>query len=853
MSTVLKEKHTKACGVEPVDKSWGIGAQKNAVGGGFSPYERINRLREIYFETPLTIDSLRCVKITEAYKEYETMPPVVKKARTMEKCMEAMPLHYNEGELLLIDDGTDIMSSGVYPETTSWIFSDLKNAPLYERTYNPANYSDKIRDEILSCEEYWKGKTIPEKFAARLSEDAAKGCLTVGGNLVFDPSITVHLTAGHFTPNYPFALEKGIGGMKAYIREYMEKAGTPITIDQIRARQFHEAELIVLEAISNLFRRYSVFAKDKIKEYASQQTKDELQHLSEMCARLAEEPPQDFWDAIQMVHMIMQMTRIEQNGVAIAYGRADQYLYPFYKDSLEKGTYTKDFMQELIEFMYIKAVTNHFLVQDGGDTDFNRIGIKGWAAASLIVGGVDKDGNDATNDLSFMFLDAMVHTRLANPWLAVRWHENTPYEYKVKYANMVRLGIGHPKFLNDNTCMDALMRQGVSLEDARDYVNCGCVELDVPGKCLGYVDSSYFSIGKVFELAINNGSCIACGGENCPNYSKCKGAGKALGLETGYLKDFKTFDEVREAFEAQMKYWADRCIQALNIGQCAHAENDDQPFMSILIEGCTESGKTLNEGGAKYNFTGINALGPATAADSLTAIKQVIFEDKIATPEEFYDALINNWNGHERLYALVNSEKVRHYGNDDDEADAMMDYVIGYYADLFQSYPPTRGGVGIVRNGCFSQTLNLLFGSVVGATPDGRKAHEALSENIGAARTAGGARDFKGHTAYARSIGKVDHGRLASGALINMKFGPETVSGEQGLQNLIDFIDGYFAQGPLHIQFMVTNKETLIDAQKHPENYKDLLVRVSGFSSYFHTLSTNFQDELINRTEHTVD
>jgi formate C-acetyltransferase len=503
--------------------------------------------------------------------------------------------------------------------------------------------------------------------------------------------------------------------------------------------------------------------------------------------------------------------------------------------------------------MYLKDSTTHLVNESAGDTDRWRNGIVGWITASFIVGGVDKDGNDATNDLSFMFLDAMVQTRLANPWLAVRWHDKTPYEFKVKYANMVRLGIGHPKFFNDNTCIDAWMRKGVSLEDARDYANVGCVELDLPGKCCGWVDTSYFSIAKVFELAINNGSCIACAGELCPNNSRCKGAGKALGLETGYLKDFKTFDEVREAFEAQLKYWADRCIQTVEIVQSVHGENDDWPFLSSLIEGCTESGKTLNESGAKYNFTGINALGPATAADSLSAMKQVIYEDKIATPEEFYDALVNDWKGHERLYALVNSDKVRHYGNDDDEADAMMDYVIGHYCDVFQSYPPTRGGKGIINTGAFSQTINVMFGLTIGATPDGRKAHEPISENIGAARTAGGARDSNGPTAYARSISKIDHGRMACGSLINMKFGVDTISGEQGLQNFIDLQDGYFAQGPLHIQYMVTNRDTLVDAQKHPNDYKDLLVRVSGFSSFFHTLSTSFQDELINRTEHSFD
>ena len=853
MNTEKAKIHTTCCGVEPYDKSFGVGVKKKLDSGGFSPYERINRIRELYKKAPLTLDSLRARIITETYRQNESQPVIMKKALTLKKYMEECPLHYEEGELLLVDDGSDIFAAPVYPESATFIYDELRYKPLYEREYDPISYDEKTKDEILDTESYWKGKSIRDAFVSRLPEDSAKGCITTGGILVFNPNVNVDCGIGHYTVDFGYALKNGLGGMKAHIRECKEKLGTPTDLDGVKALQFHEAQLIVLEAFSNLFRRYAAFAKEKIDEYPSQQTKDELLRMSQICEHLAEGPARDFWEAVQLTSAIMMVEFMESNGQAISLGRADQYWYPYYKASLENGTYTKDFMQELIEFMYLKLTTHAQIFENTG-TDMWRAGNKGWAGSALVLSGVDSEGRDVTNDLSFMVLDAMVHTRLANPDLTVRWHDDIPYELKVKVAEVIRLGMGHPKILNDKVCIDALMRYGVPVEEARDYVNVGCVELEVQGKTLGWHDTSYLTLPKVLELALNNGRCLDCAGENCPNYNKnCRGTGGSVGLETGYLKDFKTFEDVKAAYEAQLKYWADREIMAVNLLQDIHAERDEYPFVASLIADCTDSGKSLIRGGARYNFTGLQCLGPATVADSLTALKQLIYDEKKYTAGEFQDALENNWAGHERLYQLVNSDKVHHYGNDDDYADDMMKYVFDTYCDTLQSYPPTRGGIGKIKTGSFSQVINVMFGAACGATPDGRRSHEAISENIGAARTVISGRDISGPTAYARSIGKLDHAKCGSGTLINMKFGVDTISGVTGRDNFIDFLDGYFAQNPLHVQFMVANRDTLIEAQKKPEEYQDLLVRVSGFSSYFHTLSKSFQDELINRSEHSFD
>lgn len=853
MSTNTGSVHTTACGVEPYDKSFGVGAHKKLGSGGFSPYPRIERIRELYKRSPLLLDSGRIMTFTKVYKENEAQPVVIKKARALAEYMATCPLSYVEGELLLLDDGSPNFFAPVYPENSTWIFDEMRLRPLNQRKHDPFVYDDKTRDEIMSCEDYWKGKSVKDTFQARLPEEVVKGCVTSGGINVLNPSVMLDCGVGHVTADFEYGLKKGLSGMKADVRASMEKLGLPTNDEKLKRLQFHQAQLTVLDGISNYFRRYAAFAKEEAAKYASQQTKDELLHLSDICEHLAEEPARDFWEALEFVYMIHVVEFMETNAQGIALGRTDQYLYPYYKSSLDNGTYTKDFMQELIEFFYLKLTAHEKLAPDNGSDQY-RGGCRGWTGTALIVGGVDTDGNDVTNDLTFMLLDAQIHTRLINPYTTVRWHDGTPYELKVKVAEMVRIGMGHPKILSDKVCIDALERLGVPEREARDYVNIGCVELEVPGKTSGWHDDADVSLAKILELALNNGRCLECAGERCRNFNTCcRGVGKSVGLETGYLKDFKTYDEVQAAFEAQLKYWADRTILLVELLQACHLECDDYPFISTLILDCTDKGKSLIWGGARYNFTGIRALGPATTADSLTALKQVIYEDKRATPEEFYDALVKNWEGHERLYQLVNSDKVHHYGRDDDYADHMMGYVMDTFGDTMQSYPPTRGGIGKIKTGVFSTIVNLMAGQACGASPDGRKSHEAVSENAGAARTANAHRDDDGPTAYARSIGKLDLAKHASGALINMKFGVDTISGEQGRDNFINFLDGYFSGNQMHIQFMVTDRDTLIDAQQRPEDYQDLMVRVSGFSSYFHTLSKSFQDELINRTEQSLD
>lgn len=851
MSKIANLIHTTACGTEPFDKNFGVGAQKKAVTGGYSPYPRVEKLRKLYRDTPMTLFSQRALEITDIYKNNPGLPPVIKKAMLIKTFTENNILTYNEGELLMTDDGSPPYGHNLFPEVVGWYYDELRDKPMYERPWNKVYYDEKVKEEILSIEDYWKGRSIEEVFRARLPWTASKGCIATGGQLVINPGVNVKNGVGHVTPNYEYALKKGLGGLKEDVRACQEKLGLPVTLDDFKASQLYEAEMITLDAMCNYLLRHAAFAKEKVNEFESQQTKDELLRMSEICEYLGNGGvPRNFWEALQLVYTIHIINVTECNGNAFAWGRMDQYMYPFYKADIENGTLTKEFIQELIETFYLKVETHGSILENEG-LGLWRGGSRGWSGMALIVGGVDAEGNDVTNDLSFMFMDAMLHTRTVCPFITVRYHKNMPYELKVKAAELVRAGLGHPKFLNDDVAIDSLMRHGVPLEEARNYVNIGCVELEVPGATCGWHDTCYVTLPKILELALNNGECIACKGEECPIWGTgCRGgSGQVLGLQTGYLKDYKTFDEVIAAFEAQLKYWTDRAVLTINVLQDVHAELDDYPLLSLLIDGCNEKGKSFMWGGAKYNFAGLQGLGPATTADSLTALKKVVYEDKKYTPEEFYNALINNWEGYERLYQLVNSDKVPHYGNDDDVADEMMQYVFNTYTGLLRDYPPARG-YHMIKSGTFSQVINLIFGQHIGATPDGRKHYEAISANIDPARTAHSHRDRNGPTAFARSVSKLDHARAASGTLVNIKFGPEIISGDQGRDDFLDFLDSYFEAGAYHVQFYVADRETLLDAQKNPDDYKDLMVRVSGFSAYFNILGKNFQDELINRTQH---
>lgn len=829
----------KPCGTEPFDKSYGCGYQVGHE--GFSPYERVNRLRQTFLDRPFNIDIQRAKLITEAYQEHPEASYCMKTAYSLKKILENVNIDLYEDELFLGELAAPAKAAPIYPEfSAGWITDELLHHPFEERPHDKFYITKEDREELLKLLEFWKGKTVSEAVEEKLTEDMKKG--SEMGKKVYMTNLYHYGGVGHFVMDYEKLMRLGFPGLIEEVKEAaaaLPKSGR----EAARKQEFYEAMLIELQAAITYIGRYAKLAKDRAEEEKDPKRREEIKTMAENCRQLTKGTPKTFWQALQLWHFATTITLIESNGHSVSYGRMDQWLYPFYEKDMENGTITKDFAQELLECAYVK-MGNPSKLKDRSTVQV-RNG-RGWGGESLTIGGVDWEGRDATNDLTFMMLEASAHTRMMNPWVCVRMHENTPYELKVKAVECIRAGYGHPKLFNDAVAVKVMQRKGMTLEEARNYEVVGCVEPDLPGKEYSYHDAAYMNIAKVLELAINGGKCIDCS-SSCPRYGCCAGIGSHLGPDTGSLETFQSMDEVLESFDKQMKYWTELMCEQLKIIEDAQKTMKPLPYASVFFEGCIENGTDVGDGGTKYNFTGPQASGIGTCADILSTIKQLVFDEKRYTGKELLDAVRDNWEGHDFLYALVNSSKVHHYGNDDDYADDLFREAFECYCRNVSGRKNTRGGE--FTPGVYTVNANVGLGLGLGASLDGRKAGEPISDNMGPVHTEAASHDISGPTAIANSVTKVDHSLATNGTLLNWKFPPECVAGIEGRDNLVGFIDTYLAKKGMHCQFNIMSNEMMKAAMKTPENYRDMLVRVAGYSAYFVELSVPLQMDLIRRTE----
>ncbi len=829
--------------IEPFDKCWGVGV--SGLTKDPSPFPRINRLLEWTKNIPSTADSQRAVIVTEGFKKYAQYPQNIKWALCLRDVLQKVDIHIWPDELIVGELAAPPNSAPVYPEfSIDWLCDEMVSAPLEDRGNDRYEIDEKTREAIFSIQADWKNRTVSEAIMSSLSEDELKGCHTGKGiNLV---GLYVYAGVGHVCADYEKLLSVGFGGLRKEV-EAARAALDMTQVDSLEKDEFYQAELIMLDGASSYIRRYGALAAKMAEEETDPVRKSELERISSNCLQVAEGPARDFWEAIQLWHIATNMIIIESNGHSVTYGRFDKIFYPYYKASMENGILKREDMQELIEHSFVKM---HQLrkIRDKDAIVFSSGTIMGGTA--LDVGGVDEFGRDITNDLSYMVLDAHAHTRIPNPWMGVRLHEGSPWEFKVKTFNVIRIGTGEPKIFNDGPMIESLMNYGRPLKEARDYVGVGCVEPDIPGKTYGWHDSSSLNIAKIMQMSINHGRCIDCSAE-CPRHPICAGAGKGLSIDTGGLDTFTSFDEVKESFDKQMKYWCDIMISTINKVDRVQQRIKPLPYLSLLISDCIEKGKDVSAGGARYNSSGPQAVGIGTAADSLTAIKQLVFDEKKLTGAALLVVLKANWEGHEPLYAYVNSDRVHHYGNDDDYADDIARFVISEYCTHVEHRPTPHGGE--YAPGVFSVTNNVLHGTYTAATPDGRKAYEPVSDCMGPVHTLAGSHDVKGPTAVANSVSKLNHARIGNGIILNWKFSPGAVSGDTGLEALMQLMDEYFRRQGMQSQFSIVGRETMEQAQKKPEEYKDLLVRIAGYSAYFVELSPELQRDLIGRTELSFD
>ena len=838
--------NTDACGIIPINQCWGEG-----ISGGTEPpsvFERINRLWKTFYQTPATVDHERACLLTEAYQKFEGLPQNLKMAHVLAHMLRNISIRIYDDELIVGEMAAPNRACPVYPEFSySWVVDELKNFPIKDRDYTQYDYSKETEQRLLELEDYWKDNTLDHQIISMMSDDEIKG--THLGRGVYALNLYMHAGVGHTAPFYPKLFDLGWKGIKNNILEKMN--GLDATLpEEIKKREFYQSTLIVLDAVMDYTKRWGQLAMDQAKS-ATGDRKNELLQIAENCFWVAENSPRTFWEALQLWMTIFHIIIIESNGHSVSFGRFDQYMYPFYKRDIENGTVTKEFIQELIECAYMK------IAQDGKlrdkDTTYANSG-RGLGGTTITLGGIDREGNDATNDLTFMCVDAVINTRMIEPWMLVRWHKNTPKALKVKCANAIKVGTGRPKLFNDEVAVPSAIRYGRTEADARDYCVVGCVEIDTWGREYGWHDAAYFNIAKILELSLNNGRCLGCEAiakDMCPRYGKCAAVGKRLGLETGSLADFESFEELKTAYDQQMKYFVDQMIAGINIMDIGHQRLKPLPYLSLLVDDCIEKGMDVTAGGAHYNFSGPQAVGVGTTADGLSAIKQLVFDEKKVSGGDFLKALQQNWEGFETLYALVNGDKVHHYGNDDDYADELAKVAADTFCKHVENRPTAHGGVFVP--GVYSVTANVALGAPQWASPDGRKAGEPVSDCVGAVHTAMGSHDIHGPTAMVKSVAKLDHERAGNGTLLNMKFSPGSVSGDIGTENLISVIDTYFNNGGMHCQFNIISRETLEDAYEHPERHQTLIVRVAGYSAFFNDLSDGLKRDIIGRTELSFD
>lgn len=826
--------------------------------------ERIDRLVHHLFEKMPEIESARARLVTEAYKMTEKEPMIIRRAKAFAHIMENIPIIIRKDELVV--GSTTIAPRGcqTYPEFSyEWLEAEFDT--VESRSADPFYIAEQTKKELREANSYWKGKTTSELATSYMEPETL---LAMEHNM-FTPGNYFYNGVGHVTVQYEKVLAIGYEG----IREEAEKELRSCDIgdgNYARKSRFLQAVIISCNAAITYAERYAELAKKEAAECRDAGRKAELEKIAENCRKVPAKGADSFYEACQAFWFVQQLLQIESSGHSISPGRFDQYMYPYYKKDIDNGTLTKEFAQELIDCIWVKL------------NDLNKcrdaVSAEGFAGYSLfqnlIAGGQNADGVDVTNDLSFMTIQAAMHVQLPQPSFSVRVWNGTPHEFLIKAAELTRTGVGLPAYYNDEVIIPALVNRGLTLADAREYNIIGCVEPQKAGKTEGWHDAAFFNMCRPLELVFSQG----------------KDRGVQIGVPTKPVEEMKDFGEFYDAYKEQMNYMIKLLVNADNAIDVAHAERCPLPFLSCMVDDCMKRGLSVQEGGAVYNFTGPQGFGVANMADSLYAVKRLVFDEHKVTLKEYKEALATNYgqgltremvgnmtvqiaeslkaagqsigekeitaimktivetsnmpevkaNG-ERLLKLI--EEVPKFGNDIDEVDAFARDVAYTYTRPLQEYKNPRGG--IYQAGLYPVSANVPLGAQTGATPDGRLAGTPVADGV--SPSAG--KDVSGPTAAANSVSRLDHYIASNGTLFNQKFHPSALSGRAGLEKFVALIRAYFDQKGSHMQFNVVDRKTLLDAQKNPDKYKHLVVRVAGYSALFTTLSRSLQDDIINRTE----
>ena len=826
--------------------------------------ERIQRLVDHLYEHMPVIESARAKLLTESYKATENEPIITRRAKAFAHILRYIPIIIRDDELIVGSSTLAPRGCQTYPEFSyQWLEDELDTVET--RSADPFYIAEETKEELREVHKYWKGKTTSELALSYMAPEAVRAI----EHNIFTPGNYFYNGVGHVTVKYEEVLAVGYEGIIKKAEQELSECNVGDG-DYAERSHFLQAVILSCQAVIEYARRYSTLAQEMAERCTDAARKEELLRIAENCSRVPAKGAQNFYEACQSFWFVQQLIQLESSGHSISPGRFDQYMYPYYKKDMENGNISREFAQELMDCIWVKL------------NDLNKcrdaVSAEGFAGYSLfqnlIAGGQNKEGEDVTNDLSFMCIQASMHVRLPQPSLSVRVWNGSPHEFLIKAAELTRTGIGLPAYYNDEVIIPSLQNRGLSLEDAREYNIIGCVEPQKAGKTEGWHDAAFFNMCRPLELVFANG----------------EDKGEMVGVPTGEVTEMSSFEEFYNAYKKQMEYCISLLVNADNAIDVAHAKRCPLPFLSCMVDDCLKRGKSVQEGGAVYNFTGPQGFGIANMADSLFAVRKLVYEEKKVTMEEMKEALAWNFGkGLDQqlvsdtaeavlrkmkdagqkidentvssiLKAVMNAqpgekkmkryeeihnmiEEVPKFGNDIPEVDYFARDVAYTYTKPLQNYKNPRGGQ--FQAGLYPVSANVPLGGQTGATPDGRYAHTPVADGV--SPSAG--KDVNGPTAAATSVSRLDHFIVSNGTLFNQKFHPSALSGREGLEKFVALIRSYFDQKGMHMQFNVVDRDTLLDAQKYPEKYKHLVVRVAGYSALFTTLSRSLQDDIIRRTE----
>lgn len=826
--------------------------------------ERIQRLVDHLYEHMPVIESARAKLLTESYKATENEPIITRRAKAFAHILRHIPIIIRDDELIVGSSTLAPRGCQTYPEFSyQWLEDELDTVET--RSADPFYIAEETKEELREVHKYWKGKTTSELALSYMAPEAVRAI----EHNIFTPGNYFYNGVGHVTVKYEEVLAVGYEGIIKKAEQELSECNVGDG-DYAERSHFLQAVILSCQAVIEYARRYSALAQEMAERCTDEARKEELLRIAENCSRVPAKGAQNFYEACQSFWFVQQLIQLESSGHSISPGRFDQYMYPYYKKDMENGNISREFAQELMDCIWVKL------------NDLNKcrdaVSAEGFAGYSLfqnlIAGGQNKEGEDVTNDLSFMCIQASMHVRLPQPSLSVRVWNGSPHEFLIKAAELTRTGIGLPAYYNDEVIIPSLQNRGLSLEDAREYNIIGCVEPQKAGKTEGWHDAAFFNMCRPLELVFANG----------------EDKGEMVGVPTGEVTEMSSFEEFYNAYKKQMEYCISLLVNADNAIDVAHAKRCPLPFLSCMVDDCLKRGKSVQEGGAVYNFTGPQGFGIANMADSLFAVRKLVYEEKKVTMEEMKEALAWNFGkgldqqsvsdtaeavlrkmkdagqkidentvssilkavmnaqpGEEKMkrYEEIHNmiEEVPKFGNDIPEVDYFARDVAYTYTKPLQNYKNPRGGQ--FQAGLYPVSANVPLGGQTGATPDGRYAHTPVADGV--SPSAG--KDVNGPTAAATSVSRLDHFIVSNGTLFNQKFHPSALSGREGLEKFVALIRSYFDQKGMHMQFNVVDRDTLLDAQKYPEKYKHLVVRVAGYSALFTTLSRSLQDDIIRRTE----